>query len=134
MNGIQNFDKLRTLQKMAGSCWPLFILIQESHSNSEGNCDLIRNQLKKYIWLKNNSSGKRRGLLIGVRQMEGVKKISSCFFDQTMSRLFGVYVTIGSTNYFVLNIYHHPNLKVATISQEATCFLGEFSRCLASLQ
>ena len=27
MNRIQNFEKLRTLWKMAGSCWPLFILI-----------------------------------------------------------------------------------------------------------
>ena len=124
MNGVQNFDKLRTLQKMAGSCQPLFILIQESHSDSEGNLNLIRNQLRKYIWLKDNSSGKRRGLLIGVRQMEGVKEISPCFFDQTMSRLFGVHMTIESTNYSILNIYHHPDLKVATISQEATQFFG----------
>ena len=27
MNRVQNFDKLRTLQKIAKSCWPLFILI-----------------------------------------------------------------------------------------------------------
>ena len=220
MNGVQNFDKLRTLQKMAGSCWPLFILIQESHSDSECDLDLIKNQLKKYIWLRDNSFGKRKSLLIGVRWMEGVKElsplwnsmeietrtenknkeqrknklgsmsfikcipkakknkrkftlfcpqmgpknktsfvqkwatnnlqlftirkhtqnnsvfpltnkmtkstkptmtiqqkeISPCFFDQTMSGLFGVYVTIGSMNYSVLNIYHHPDLKVATIS------------------
>ena len=116
MNGVQNFDKLRTLQKMAGSCWPLFILIQESHSDFECDLDLIRNQLRKYIWLKDNSSGKRRGLLIGVRWMEGVKEISFCFFDQTMNGLFGVHVTIGLMNYSVLNIYCHSNLKVATIS------------------
>ena len=54
--------------------------------------------------------------------MEGIKEISLCFFDQTVSGLFGVHVTIGLTNYSVLNIYHHPNLKVATISQKATCF------------
>ena len=124
MNGVQNFDKLRTLWKMAGSCWPLFILIQESHSNSECDFDFIRNQLKKYIWLRDNSSGKRRGLLIGVKWMEGVKEIAPCFFDQTMSGLFGVHVTIELTNYSVLNIYHHPDLKVTTISQEATCFFG----------
>ena len=88
---------------MAGSCWPSFILIQESHADSECDLDLIRNQLRKYIWLRDNSSGKRRGLLIGVRWMEGVKEISSCFFDQTMSGLFGVHVTIELTNYFVLN-------------------------------
>ena len=122
MNGIQNFEKLRTLRKMAGSCQPLFILIQESHSDFECDLDLIRNQLRKYIWLRDNSSGKRKGLLIGVRQMEGVKEISPCFFDQTMSGLFGVHVTIGSTNYSVLNIYCHPDLKVATISQEAARF------------
>ena len=130
MNGIQNFEKLRTLQKMAGSCWPLFILIQESHSDFECDLDLIRNQLRKYIWLRDNSSGKRRGLLIGVRQMEGVKEISPCFFDQTMSGLFGVHVTIGLTNYSVLNIYHHPNLKVATILQEAACFFSQNPRSI----
>ena len=115
---------------MAGSCQPLFILIQESHSDFAGNLDLIRNQLRKYIWLKDNSSGKRRGLLIGVRWMEGVKEISPCFFDQTVSGLFGVHVTIGSTNYSVLNIYHHSDLKVATISQEATCFFGQNPRSI----
>ena len=130
MNGVQNFDKLRTFQKMARSCWLLFILIQESHFNSEGNLNLIRNQLRKYIWLRDNFFGKRRSLLIGVRQMEGVKEISPCFFDQTMSGLFEVYVTIGSINYSVLNIYHHPNLKVATISQKATCFFGQNSKSI----
>ena len=71
MNGVQNFNKLRILQKMARSCWSLFILIQEFHFNSKGDLNLIRNQLRKYIWLRDNFSGKRRGLLIGVRQMEG---------------------------------------------------------------
>ena len=42
--------------------------------------------------------------------MEGVKEISPCFFDQFMSGLFGVYMTIGSTNYSVLNIFCHPDL------------------------
>ena len=123
MNGIQNFEKLRTLWKMAGSCQPLFILIQESHSDFECDLDLIKNQLRKYIWLRDNSSGKRRGLLIGVRWMEGVKEISPCFFDQTMSGLFGVHVTIGLMNYSVLNIYCHSDLKVATILQEGCSFL-----------
>ena len=130
MNGIQNFEKLRTLQKMAGSCQPLFILIQESHSDFECDLNLIKNQLRKYIWLKDNSSGKRRGLLIGVRWMEEVKEISSCFFDQTMSGLFGVHVTIGSTNYSVLNIYCHPDLKVAIILQEAAHFFGQNPRSI----
>ena len=130
MNGIQNFEKLRTLWKMAGSCWPLFILIQESHSDFEYDLDLIKNQLRKYIWLKDNSSGKRRGLLIGVRWMERVKEISPCFFDQTMSGLFGVHVTIGLMNYSVLNIYCHSDFKVATISQEATCFFGQNLRSI----
>ena len=58
MNGIQNFEKLRTLWKMAGSCQPLFILIQESHSDFECDLNLIRNQLRKYIWLRDNSSGR----------------------------------------------------------------------------
>ena len=62
--------------------------------------------------------------------MEGVKEISPCFFDQTTSGLFRVYVTIGSTNYSVLNIYYHPDLKVAIISQEATCFFGQNPRSI----
>ena len=33
-------------------------------------------------------------------------------------------MTIELMNYFVLNIYYHFNLKVATISQEVTCFFG----------
>ena len=103
MNEVQNFNKLRTLQKMVGSCQPLFILIQKSYVDSECNFDLIRNQLRKYIWLRDNVFGKRRSLLIGVRWMEGVKEISFCFFDQTISRLFEVYMTIGLMNYFVLN-------------------------------
>ena len=57
-------------------------------------------------------------------QVEGVKEISPCFFDQTMSGLFGVHVTIGLTNYSVLNIYYHPDLKVATILQEAARFFS----------
>ena len=130
MNGVQNFEKLRILWKMAGSCWLFFILIQESHSDSKCDLNLIRNQLKKYIWLRNNSFGKRRGLLIGVRQMEGVKEISLCFFDQTMSGLFGVHVTIGSTNYSVLNIYCHPDLKVAIISQEVARFFSQNPRSI----
>ena len=130
MNGIQNFEKLRTLWKMAGSCQPLFILIQESHSNSKCDLDLIRNQLRKYIWLRDNSSEKKRGLLIGVRQMEGVKEIASCFFDQTMSGLFRVHVTIGLTNYSVLNIYCHPDFEVTTISQEATWFFSQNLRSI----
>ena len=125
MNGVQNFDKLRTFQKMAGSCQPLFILIQESHFDFECDFNLIRNQLKKYIWLRDNSFGKRKGLLIGVRWMEGVKEISLCFFDQTMSELFEVHVIIRLINYSVLNIYHHSDLKVAIISQEATQFFGQ---------
>ena len=59
--------------------------------------------------------------------MEGVKEISPCFFDQTMSGLFGVYVTIGLMNYSVLNIYCHLNFKVATISQEAAQFFSQNS-------
>ena len=47
-----------------------------------------------------------------------------------MSRLFGVYVTIRSTNYSVLNIYHHFDLKVATILQETTQFFGQNSRSI----
>ena len=67
MNGVQNFNKLRTLRKMAGSCQSLFILIQESHANSECNLDLIRNQLRKYIWhqflIKNQQKhGQRHGI------------------------------------------------------------------------
>ena len=54
--------------------------------------------------------------------MEGVKEISPYFFDQTMNGLFEVYVIIELMNYSVLNIYHHPDLKVATISQEVTWF------------
>ena len=130
MNGVQNFEKLRTLQKMAGSCQPLFILIQESHSDSECDLDLIKNQLRKYIWLRDNSSGKRRGLFIGVKQMEGVKEISPCFFDQTTSGLFEVHVIIKLMNYSILNIYHHPNLKVATILQKATHFFGQNPRSI----
>ena len=130
MNGIQNFEKLKTFWKMAGSCQPLFILIQESHSDFKCDLNLIRNQLRKYIWLKDNSSGKRRGLLIRVRQMEGVKEISPCFFDQTISGLFGVHMTIGLMNYSVLNIYHHPDLKVATILQEATRFFSQNPRSI----
>ena len=45
MNGVQNFNKLRTLQKMVGSCQPLFILIQESHSDSKCDLDLIKCQI-----------------------------------------------------------------------------------------
>ena len=101
---------------MAKSCWPLFILIQKSHFNSEWNLDFIRNQLRKYIWLKDNSFEKKKGLLIRVKWMEGVKEISSCFFNQTMSELFGVHVTIELMNFFALNIFYHSNLKVATIS------------------
>ena len=87
MNGVQNFNKLRILQKMAKSCQPLFILIQESHSDSECDFDFIRNQLKKYIWLKDNSSRKRRGLLIRVKQMEGVKEISPCTWGWAQAAL-----------------------------------------------
>ena len=115
---------------MAGSYQPLFILIQEFHSDSEYDLDLIRNQLRKCIWLRNNSFGKRRGLLIGVKQMEGVKEIFLYFFDQTMSGLFGVHVTIELMNYSVLNIYHHPDLKVATILQEATWFFSQNPRSI----
>ena len=60
--------------------------------------------------------------------MEWVKEISLCFFDQTMSGLFDVYVTIGLMNYSVLNIYHHLDLKVATISQEAAQFFDQNPR------
>ena len=44
MNGVQNFNKLRTLQKMVESCWSFFILIQESHSDSKCDLNLIKNQ------------------------------------------------------------------------------------------
>ena len=47
-----------------------------------------------------------------------------------MSGLFGVYMTIGLTNYSVLNIYHYPDLKVTTISQEATRFFGQNPRSI----
>ena len=62
--------------------------------------------------------------------MKGVKEISFCFFDQTISGLFGVHVTIGSTNYSILNIYCHPDLKVVIISQEAIQFFGQNSRSI----
>ena len=39
-------------------------------------------------------------------------------------------MTIGLTNYSILNIYHHPDLKVATISQEATHFFGQNPRSI----
>ena len=66
---------------MVGSCWSFFILIQKSYFDFEYNLNFIRNQLKKYIWLRNNFFGKKKSLLIGVKQMEGVKEISPCFFD-----------------------------------------------------
>ena len=57
-----------------------------------------------------------------------MKEISPCFFDQTISGLFRVYVIIGLMNYSVLNIYYYPDLKVVTILQEATWFFGQNSK------
>ena len=61
MNGVQHFNKLKTLQKMAGSCQPLFILIQESHSNSECDLDLIRKPIEEVYLVERQLLWKEEG-------------------------------------------------------------------------
>ena len=78
INGVHNDEKLNLCHRMAASCWPLFILLQETHAASEKDFNHLKNCLRKYLWFKDPFSEQKRGLAIGVRRMEGLHDILPC--------------------------------------------------------
>ena len=52
INGVHNDEKLNLCYRMAASCHPLFILLQETHAASKKDLNHLKNCLRKYLWFK----------------------------------------------------------------------------------
>ena len=61
INGVHNDEKLNLCCRMAASCQPLFILLQETHAASEKDLDHLKKWLRKYLWFKDPLLGMEAG-------------------------------------------------------------------------
>ena len=125
INGVHNDEKLNLCHRMAASCCPLFILLQETHATSEKDLDHLKNCLRKYLWFKDPFSEQKRGLAIGVRRMEGLHDIEPCPIESSESGLFGLRTKIFNTEYAVMNVYCHHNLKLPFMQDQIGKFFSK---------
>ena len=125
INGVHNDEKLNLCHRMAASCRPLFILLQETHAASEKDLDHLKNCLRKYLWFKDPFSEQKRGLAIGVRRMEGLHDIEPYPIDSSESGLFGLRTKIFNTEYAVMNVYRHCDLKLPFMQDQIGKFFSK---------
>ena len=59
INSVHNDEKLNLCRRMAASCCPLFILLQETHASSEKDLDHLKNCMRKYLWFKDPFSERK---------------------------------------------------------------------------
>ena len=142
INGIHNDEKLNLCHRMAVSCCPLFILLQKTHATSEKDLDHLKNCLRKYLWFKDLFLEWKQGLAIGVRRMEGLHDIKSYPIESSKSGLFGLRTKIFNTEYAMMNVYCHYDLKLPFIQDQIGKFFskdrlnvlgGDFNRDLNKL-
>ena len=112
INDVHNDEKLNLCHRMAASCHPLFILLQETHATSEKDLNHLKNCLRKYLWFKNPFSEQKQSLTIGVRRMEGLHDIKPYPIESFESGLFGLKTKIFNIEYIMINVYCHHNLKL----------------------
>ena len=110
---------------MAASCCPLFILLQETHAASEKDLDHLKNCLRKYLWFKDPFSEWKQGLAIGVRRMEGLHDIEPYPIESSESGLFGLRTKIFNTEYAVMNVYRHCDLKLPFMQDQIGKFFSK---------
>ena len=110
---------------MAASCCPLFILLQETHAASEKDLNHLKNCLRKYLWFKDPFSEQKWGLAIGVRRMEGLHDIEPYPIESSESGLFGLRTKIFNTEYAVMNVYCHCDLKLPFMQDQIRKFFSK---------
>ena len=125
INSVHNDEKLNLCHRMAASCHPLFILLQETHAASEKDLDHLKNCLRKYLWFKDPFLEQKQGLAIGVRRMEGLHNIEPYPIESSESGLFGLRIKIFNTEYAVMNVYHHCNLKLPFMQDQIRKFFSK---------
>ena len=125
INGVHNDEKLNFCHKMAASCCPLFILLQETHATSEKDLNHLKNCLRKYLWFKDLFSEWKQGLAIGVRRMEGLHDIEPYPIESSESGLFGLRTKIFNTEYAVMNVYCHCDLKLPFMQNQIGKFFSK---------
>ena len=86
--------KLNLCCRMAVSCHPLFILLQEIHAVSKKDLDHLKNCLRKYLWFKDPFSEWKQGLAIEIRRMEDFHNIEPYPIESFESGLFGLKIKI----------------------------------------
>ena len=113
INSVHNDEKLNLCCRMATSCHPLFILLQETHTTSEKDLNYLKNCMRKYLWFQNLFLEWKQGLTIGVRRMEGFYDIEPYPIESSENGLFGLRTKIFNTKYTVMNIYCYCDLKLS---------------------
>ena len=63
------------------------------------------------MWFKDLFSEQKQDLAIGIRRMEGLHDIELYPIESSESGLFGLKTKIFNTEYAVMNVYHHCDLK-----------------------
>ena len=125
INGVHNDEKLNLCCRMAASCHPLFILLQETHAASEKDLNHLKNCLKKYLWFKNLFLKQKQGLAIGVRRMEGLHDIEPYPIESSESGLFRLRTKTFNTEYAVMNVYYHCDLKLPFMQDQIGKFFSK---------
>ena len=125
INGVHNDEKLNLCCKMAASCCPLFILLQETHVTSEKDLDHLKNCIRKYLWFKDPFLEQKWSLAIGVRRMESLHNIEPYPIESSESGLFGLRTKIFNTKYAVMNVYHHCDLKLPFMQDQIGKFFSK---------
>ena len=125
INGVHNDEKLNLCHRMAASCHPLFILLQETHVASEKDLKHLKNCIRKYLWFKNLFSEQKWDLTIEVKRMEGLYDIEPYPIESSESGLFGLRTKIFNTEYTVMNVYHHYDLKLPFIQDQIGKFFSK---------
>ena len=125
INSVHNDEKLNLCHRMAVSCHPLFILLQKTHASSEKDLNHLKNCMKKYLWFKNPFSEQKQDLAIEVKRMESLHNIEPYPIESSESGLFGLKTKIFNTEYAVINVYHHCNLKLPFMQDQIEWFFSK---------
>ena len=77
------------------------------------------------MWFKDFFSERKQGLAIGVRRMEGLHNIELYSIESFESGLFGLRTKIFNTEYAVMNVYCHCDLKLPFMQDQIGKFFSK---------
>ena len=81
--------------------------------------------MRKYLRFKDPFSEQKQSLAIEVRKMESIYNIEPYSVESSESGLFGLKTKIFNTEYAMMNVYHHYNLKLSFMQDQIRKFFSK---------